>query len=81
MSNFVYEQENYLDTSKMQFENNSNDEKVNKLLTWNQEDHLLEDFILPSNVAEALSYKSVLFCYGFIKFLDTYETIPFYFSN
>ncbi|KAI3872053.1 hypothetical protein MKX03_001400 [Papaver bracteatum] len=43
---------------------------------WKQRDHL-EEFQLPSDVAEALSITSVPFGYGYIQFLDTVVAAEF----
>ncbi|KAL6349388.1 hypothetical protein AAG906_034045 [Vitis piasezkii] len=55
---------------KMWLANNGNYRELRWFTTWKQKDQL-EDFQLPSEIAEALSQKSVPFGYGYVRFLDT----------
>lgn len=55
---------------KMWLANNGNYRELRWFTTWKQKDEL-EDFQLPSEIAEALSQKSVPFGYGYVRFLDT----------
>ena len=55
---------------KMWLANNGNYRELRWFTTWKQKDEL-EDFQLPSEIAETLSQKSVPFGYGYVRFLDT----------
>ncbi|KAL8482455.1 hypothetical protein ACS0TY_028577 [Phlomoides rotata] len=55
---------------KMWLANDGNYRELRWFTAWKQKEHL-EDFLLPSDISEALSQTTVPFGYGYIQFLDT----------
>ncbi|KAK4486547.1 hypothetical protein RD792_009231 [Penstemon davidsonii] len=55
---------------KMWLANDGNYRELRWFTAWKQKEHL-EDFLLPTDISEALSQTVVPFGYGFIQFLDT----------
>ncbi|KAL2550897.1 putative polyphenol oxidase [Forsythia ovata] len=55
--------------------NSGNYKELRWFTSWKQKDHL-DDILLPNEISEALSHKTVPFGYGYIQFLDTYSTNP-----
>jgi NAD+ synthase (glutamine-hydrolysing) len=55
---------------KMWLANDGNNRELRWFTAWKHKDQLV-DFQLPSEIAEAISQKSVHFGYGYVQFLDT----------
>ncbi|XP_051119026.1 glutamine-dependent NAD(+) synthetase-like isoform X2 [Andrographis paniculata] len=55
---------------KMWLANDGNYRELRWFTAWKQREHL-DDFLLPADIAEALSQKTVPFGYGYLQFLDT----------
>ncbi|CAA0840898.1 Glutamine-dependent NAD(+) synthetase [Striga hermonthica] len=55
---------------KMWLANDGNYRELRWFTAWKQKEHL-EDFLLPSEISDDLSQRTVPFGYGFIQFLDT----------
>lgn len=58
---------------KMWLANDGNYRELRWFTAW-KEKNQLEEFLLPSDISEALSQKTVPFGYGYIQFLDTSVT-------
>ncbi|KAL0446494.1 UNVERIFIED_CONTAM: Glutamine-dependent NAD(+) synthetase [Sesamum latifolium] len=56
---------------KMWVANGGSCSELRWFTAWKQKEPLLDDFLLPTHVSEALSQTTVPFGYGFIQFLDT----------
>lgn len=57
--------------------NDGNYRELRWFTTWKEKEQLV-DFLLPPEISEVLSQRTVPFGYGYIQFLDTYVT-PFVF--